>query len=426
MKKIFLILLVIASADSALALKRYYSISRSVRAHGMGDAFYGLSDDEYALFYNPAGLGVYRGGTQFLLSTRAGMTSDTPGSLGTLSSSFGGSKTATEVINSFLTLQNKPLGGNISFLPTFLKKKFAFGVVLPDVKVDFDVLGAGLDTSMDITAIADAGIVLSFAKTFLNDTLSVGLTPKFLARLGGTKNVSILEIVQGNSLNLDINSIGGYGAGLDFDIGATYRFDQIPYGLVNRASLVLSNLLASNFPLASSKATSSSVGVPGLVRMVSLGWYSAFKGVGIIDNFGVVADLAEIGIGGESDENRGARGGSLWKHLNLGVEAPIKGWFVPRAGLHQGNFTLGFGIRTIVLQLDYAFFGDELLGGVGRYTAYTHELRLGLGFGGYNPPPIAMVRPESMPTGFEAPKPEAPAEKPKTDEPAEKSSDKRP
>ena len=388
----------------ALAIKRFYGISRSVRAHGMGGAFYGLSDDEYALFYNPAGLGIYRGKGQFRLSTRVATTVDTISSTGTLSSTFSGSgKSTSEMINSLLSLQGKPLGGNVSIMPSFMTRKFALGILLPDLKVDFSVLGAGIDTSVDLSLIADAGILLSFASNFMDNQLSIGITPKFLTRVGGTKNIAAIDIVQGDKVDSDINSFGGYGAGVDFDLGASYKIPALPFGLVNRASFILSNVLATNYPMGSSRASSSSVGVPGLVRMVSLGWYTAFPGIGIIDNFHTVLDLAEFGFGGEADDTRGGRGGSFWKHVNVGLEAPILGWFVPRTGIHQGNITLGFGLRTRILELDYAWFGEELLGGVGRYTARSHELRVAVGFGAATPAPISLETLQSKPQGFEAP-----------------------
>ena len=63
MKKIICVLLL--ACTPAFALKEYFSISRSIRALGMGNAYCGLSDDEGALFYNPAGLSLYRGEWQF-------------------------------------------------------------------------------------------------------------------------------------------------------------------------------------------------------------------------------------------------------------------------------------------------------------------------------------------------------------------------
>ena len=50
------------------AMREFYGISRSIRALGMGGAFYGRSDDEYALFYNPAGVSLYQGKTQSMVN----------------------------------------------------------------------------------------------------------------------------------------------------------------------------------------------------------------------------------------------------------------------------------------------------------------------------------------------------------------------
>src|SRR4051812_5301322 len=71
--------------SSSFALKEYYSISRSIRALGMGGAFYGLSDDESSLFYNPAGLDVYRGSGGSMLSLNAHAANATISALKTLS-----------------------------------------------------------------------------------------------------------------------------------------------------------------------------------------------------------------------------------------------------------------------------------------------------------------------------------------------------
>jgi hypothetical protein len=61
-------------AITLLALPTYarplvslFDIGAGVRAVGMGEAFSGLADDEYALFYNPAGLATLAGGRASLL-----------------------------------------------------------------------------------------------------------------------------------------------------------------------------------------------------------------------------------------------------------------------------------------------------------------------------------------------------------------------
>ena len=74
-------------APNAFALNEYYSISRSVRALGMGGAFYGLSDDQHALFYNPAGLSVYQGGSQTKLQIQGDFATKIPSVLSTFTQS---------------------------------------------------------------------------------------------------------------------------------------------------------------------------------------------------------------------------------------------------------------------------------------------------------------------------------------------------
>jgi hypothetical protein len=299
-------------------------------------------------------------------------------------------------------------------MPYYMRKHFALALLMPDVKVDLDVLGAGLDTALDITAIADTGLFLGYAHSFMNDALHVGLAPKFVGRVGGSQTFRAIDIAQGDSFGGNINDIGGFGAGIDFDLGVTYVIDKIPFGLKNRASLVVNNMLATSFPIANSKGKDvGAKGVPGLPRTLSFGWYTAFNGVGVIENFHFVFDIAEIGIGGENDVDRGGRGGSFFKHVNFGVEAPVKGWFVPRTGFHQGNLTAGFGIRLRLLQFDYAWFAEELMSGVGRLTARTHEVRLALGIGTPALPPVIRKPIETEPAPFEAPKPEStPIQKP--------------
>ena len=54
MKKIFYLLLILFTLS--LSAEEYNMIYRGARPMGMGGAFTGVSDDENALFYNPAGL----------------------------------------------------------------------------------------------------------------------------------------------------------------------------------------------------------------------------------------------------------------------------------------------------------------------------------------------------------------------------------
>lgn len=52
--------------------------------------------------------------------------------------------------------------------------------------------------------------------------------------------------------------------------------------------------------------------------------------------------------------------GSIWTHLNVGVEAMLFSFFTLRGGLNQGYFTAGMGLRLAFFDLDFAIFTREL------------------------------------------------------------------
>ena len=184
MKKTLLLLVLLCSP--VFAMKEYYSISKSIRALGMGGAFYGLSDDEYALFYNPAGLAEYRGKWELgLLNVNADIGSALPSALSTITGIKGGGS-VSDIVSKLQQFQGVPLYGNAGVaLPFFHMKNFAIGLLLADAKLDMAVLGANLSMSLDVTAISDTGLVVGYGRHIL-DNLAVGMNAKYhLLRAGG-------------------------------------------------------------------------------------------------------------------------------------------------------------------------------------------------------------------------------------------------
>ncbi len=123
MKKILLVLILIAS--TGYAVPEYYSISKSVRALGMGGAFYGLSDDEYALFYNPAGLNLYRGeGRLMLISPNVTLSPDVLTAINAIQAAKG--QKVDGIANTLSQFQGETLyAGAGATLPYYLRKNFA-------------------------------------------------------------------------------------------------------------------------------------------------------------------------------------------------------------------------------------------------------------------------------------------------------------
>lgn len=408
MKRIILVALFFSI--SGYSVQEYYSTSRSIRSLGMGGAFYGLSNDEYALFYNPAGLSLYNGESEFMLRINAQMAPKTPSALSTLTK--GGTKSVSSVVDSLTANQGTPLYGNAGLLPYYMMKHFAIGLLLADTKFNFAILGKEIDTSVDVTAISDSGLVVGYARSIIDPNLHIGLNSKLLFRAGGKKKFTALDIAQKQSFNLNPKDIGGAGGGIDFDLGATYELPMLPWGLVNRASLVLSNLVASDFSMGRQGGTP-----PRNARSFTLGYYTVFPGWNFVDNFHVLVDFAEFNLGGESDRDYGQRVGSFFKHVNFGVEMPIN-WFTFRAGFHQGYITAGFGVNAKYMRLDFATYGEELAGGPGRLQ--SRRFALTIAFGGGAAPLAPYKESKEMPVSSEPAKAEpAKTEPAKDDKPKE-------
>ncbi len=428
MKKLLVTLLVTLSVP-ALAVQEYYEIKRSIRAMGMGGAFYGLSDDEGALWYNPAGLARIRGGSRFnLIGIKADLVPSVISAIGTIQDQKG--KDVQGIADALSKYQGKPLYGGIGvdFL-SWTGKNFGLGIMLNDTKFNFSILGKDLDTSLEVTAISDSGVFAGYARSFLDDTLHIGVNAKAVVRAGGRRAFTVLDIANKDQFQIDPTKIGGVGAGFDMDLGGTYQVPMAQIGpwLQTHVSLVFNNLLASSLNVIHLSGGKP----PGLVRTMSLGSHFVFVGWGPFDNFHALLDLSEFGLGGESNPDLGARGGSLWKHVNVGVEAPMNGWFVPRLGIHQGYLTAGFGVDARVLKLDVATYATELASGVGRLGSRRFAMRLSIGWGGAPAAPISGTKydapqdekKEMTPTEQEAKKPETvtpvetPKDVPKADEP---------
>ena len=362
---------VVFFSSAAFGVQEYYSVSRSIRALGMGGAFYGCSDDESALFYNPAGLALYRGGNQLMVSTEAQISSGGESAVQTLLD-LEQSKGVSSMVSSLEGLQGTPVYGGLNVFPYYVHKYFAMGLLVDDLKADMSFLGRDAESTLDLTAISDSGLFMGFAVP-VSSHLFVGANVKALYRAGGHKEFSLVDIV--NSSNASLQNLGGAGAGVDADIGVQTQWEKTT-GVNGGLGASINNLAASTFPLFRVDGAP-----PGLVRMASVGGYLELPGNHVYNYLRFLLDLSEFSLGGESDPDLGARDGSFFKHVDLGAEMPLNGWIFVRAGLHQGDYTFGLGLNLNYLKLDFATYGEELDSGVGRLSSRRYMLRLAFGFG---------------------------------------------
>lgn len=377
MRRVALVLLCLGGVgfgDRALALKEFYEIARSERAMGMGGAIYALSDDEYALFYNPAGVALYGGPSQFMISFGGEVGNDTISGLNTIRSAFNSNNVA-DIAGQLESLDGKPLYAGANVFPFFITRGFAIGLLAANAKADVAILGSQLASDLDVTAIVDSGLFITKAFT-LAPNFYFGVTGKAVYRAGVRELFTVLDMATSKGLNF--NDALGRGLGIDGDLGFTYVIGRPSSKVTGGVSLSFNNLAATDFPIGRVDSP------PQLPRMGSAGGFVIIKGGKVIDNLRFLLDLAEFNLGGQTDEDLGQRSGRFFKHVNLGTEIPLGHWLALRGGLHQGDWTAGLGLRLKVIKLDLVSYSEELDHDVGRLASRRYGLQLGIGFGAPN------------------------------------------
>lgn len=358
-------------------VEEWYALSRSIRALGMGNAFYSLSDDESAMFYNPAGLSFYDGGAEGMLNLISAHASTSAFSAVSKASNWGSASVDT-IVSDLVEFQGKPVDVNATIYPYYLRKHLAVGLLISDLKANASLLGSGIDVDVDVTGISDSGLFVSYGRQLFLPGLHLGLTLKGVYRVGGRKTYSLEEVTQSASSTLTLKDLGGGGLGVDADLGAIYELPFRPLGWDHRVALVFQNLMASNFPWS---RISSGGPPPALVRTASLSWMAKTPAIGPFEKMNLVVDFADFQWGGETNQQLGARTGAFFKHLNFGGEAFLNNWFAVRAGFFQGYWCLGAGITTNYVKLDAATYATEQSTTPGRLGSRRFALRLAFGVG---------------------------------------------
>lgn len=209
--------ILISTESSALQENKWTHFG--TRPLAMGNAFVAVSDDFNALFYNPAGLARLKewDGDLFLTRFSVGQNStETFSDLLNWNAETGQSSTTKRFIDLFEKKTGKNQHVSISFTPNIVFPNFGFAVVLESLfnmtthsDLDIDVYG-GLE-----------GIVpLSFAKNFLHERLSIGITTKLRYFLGVDHSYdigSVSEIAEAGGEN-NSGAYAGWAPGVDLGL----------------------------------------------------------------------------------------------------------------------------------------------------------------------------------------------------------------
>ncbi|MEI6080543.1 MAG: hypothetical protein WCQ53_07915, partial [bacterium] len=256
--------------------------------------------------------------------------------------------------------QNLHLGGTAS-IPNWVRHNFGMALLLGDVKND-TTLRRNVAVEAVENIVVDSGLIFGFSHGFLQDRLSIGADVKFLVRGAGALTMDAVQLYTKKAFNF--KDIGGYGFGVDGDLGAMYTFNKVAF-FVPTVGLTINNIGETKFPTRFEN--NSGVGDLSnqfrLRRSVGLGSKFELPSMWRFSKWIFAFDVNQIGLEG-----------SMFKKIHLGTEALLFNFFGLRGGINQGYFTFGLTLNIPIMQIDFYTYGEEL----GSSAGSKGDRRIGL------------------------------------------------
>jgi hypothetical protein len=438
-KRLSLVLAGLCACSAAGWAAERPAVIRGVRPLGMGDALAAAVDDQNVFFYNPAGTVLRTGSLTTLLEipvtvgddfkTAADFVNDNEEDLknfDTLSPTRQ-AELVNKIDRDITTLDPYFAVGapNITYLSGPMGNGVHWGLGLFSQAAGTFRINSGIVPTIDYNINVDAVPALNVAKRWerpfrLPGKLGVGVNLKAVIRSQAhDERVSFLQLEDYSSPEMQA------GRGIGADLGFLYQPNsRWNIALVNQdlggTSLTFDAVDAKKGFTAKAERTESirprwNAGVAWTPKRLGL----PFFGVPTGDRLVLTADVKDFANaeskvlfdGGWIAETAGT-------HLHLGAE--YRWWFLRfRGGFNQGYPTLGVGLDTWLMKLDYAFFSDELSRFAGSRKQTKHMLSLALRFGaGSTEARARLEKPAETPASAPAPvkAPAAPAEPPAEEE----------
>lgn len=354
MKKLVILLaiLILPSVLFAASLE-YPSIVRSTKALGMGDAYYAMGEDQYTMFYNPAGLARIDNSRWSIISLQLGANNNLMDNKNAYSDTDWDDE--AEVADFLRDIIGDYQNFNGTFFPAYYRKNFSLGVF-----ASAQVTGIARNKmfpELDTDAVIDYGIIGGISRSFMSDRLDVGVSVILMNRSSLSETYSVADIASDEFDEIIEDDLED-GTGLLANIGVIYNIT--PKNTSNlRVGAAVNNIGTTDMGDAEDLETTVNLSVA----------YSPTFG-SISTDF--VADFRDILMANDQDSD-------IPKRVNLGAQATWKALAV-RTGLHQGYFTMGLGLDLRYVTLDYAYYQEEMGAYSGQLEDERHVLTLSLGF----------------------------------------------
>lgn len=337
--------------------RAYPNFYRGIRPLGMGDAFTAISDDENALFYNPAGLAA--------ISTL---------SVGLINPIVEVSKSSIDLYNDSEDIDTDDSGQVADLLREYVgEHQYARASLLPYVGFPVAQCGimigylgqATLDAEVrnpvwpetDISYIADHGPLVGVGGRIPFFNIRIGAMLKYINRESLDEVYTAMDIADDNFEDQFEDDIEN-GSDLALDIGVLYT-PVLNWPAKTHIGLTVQNLPEMDFGDAQDQKTQTNIGL-ALEKS-----FSKYKLQGALD----YRDLTHA-IGEDDD---------IPKRLHMGLELQLPKILSVRAGLNQGYSTYGLTLDLWIIKLDLASYTEEIGAHAGQRDdrRYVGQLTIG-------------------------------------------------
>ncbi len=346
-------LLTISSLNGLLYAAELPTLHRGVRPLGMGGAFITLSDDENAMFYNPAGLNDVEGfGGADIINPLVEITKDSIDLYKDLKDIDSNDTTqVTELLNRFIG-EHQHL--RTSLFPNVVFHNFGIGV-LGQATLDTEIRNKA-NPVVTVDAKVDVGLLASAAYDLYDKTIQIGVTGKYIQRRGVVDTFTAVDIASDNFDPLgDVDESKNDFA---FDLGAKVNIDM-PV-IKPTLAIVLQNITDLDFDQLGELPQQLNVGVainPDL-------WI-------LHTTFALEVDDITKEVGTDDD---------MYKRVHLGAELRFPAVLAVRAGFNQGYWTAGATVDVWILKIAYATYAEEVGAVSGQREDRRHVAQVVLGF----------------------------------------------
>ncbi|GHT65392.1 hypothetical protein AGMMS50222_05050 [Endomicrobiia bacterium] len=368
----------------------------------MGGAFNAISDDENAFFYNPAGITQREGYLFQIMSIDAALNNDTISAPSDLISKDVPDK--DKIIDNFKRVASSKLdvfasAPNILFItsPISVEENYlSFGLgVLGCVDGNAEIKLISIPSlsynakATDIQILSVAFKISSLDAIKMPGSLSLGMNLKRIGTIAIEKTYceekSKSNVLQGNSFGIDIGTIyhlnPSWNFGLSvtdiYNTGMNYKELDKPYEKLFAKTLV-------GIPHNSSRGLKN-CRKEKINPEVNIGaswcpkefYYWPYKYWDTDDRLALALDLTDLTNLVNHDESFF---GTFFKNLHMGVEYKYNP-FVIRAGYNSGYPTIGFGLVSNSVQLEYAFYGEKQGVRLSSDPTYFHRAKFSVKLG---------------------------------------------